>query len=158
MKKISQIDFELYSDGEPVWARDSSHFVTERDGLITVSITGEVTTLFTFELIPEYEYVSQYRWSPDETKIAMWLWNTEQKNNVLAIFDSSSNSLTIYDIYQGGYDSMPYWSPDGRFLLINGDFMDDAQSKSGVLILDVVSNTFFRISEKSTAAGWVIMR
>ncbi len=85
----------------------------------------------------------QFAWSPDGNKV---LYSTETKDVIFTVADHNS-----YDISVEG-NSVPYWSPDSRFLLLEGmhtlQLVRIADQQQQVLLSDSTSS-----SERTTIAG-----
>ncbi|HEU5229891.1 MAG TPA: hypothetical protein VFU49_18880 [Ktedonobacteraceae bacterium] len=72
--------------------------------LILGTTNGQTTTLATCDCI-------QFAWSPDGNRI---LYSTGSTYTIVNLSDHSSFDIT------GVGNSVPYWSPDGQFLLLDG--------------------------------------
>lgn len=72
--------------------------------LVLRTLTGQTTTLATCDCI-------QFAWSPDGNQV---LYSTESTYTVVNIRGRSSFTIT------GATDSVPYWSPDSQFLVLDG--------------------------------------
>jgi Tol biopolymer transport system component len=162
---VQEIAYSSRNYLEPIWSANGDKLLIGRGGLLSVTVNGDINTLFTLSSIPEYSDISQSRWSPNESQVGMWLWNDGKKESVLAIFDIPLNTINIYDIYRYDFTSYgipifspPYWSPDGQYLLVHGAYSEGTETITGILILDVKSNTIYKISENSHAEGWVLLK
>jgi hypothetical protein len=92
-----------------LYALSTSSTQAFRDGTYNVQLTlrspdGQATTLTNC-------ICSQFAWSPDGNEV---LYSVGSSYSVLKLSDHSSFTTT------GESDSIPYWSPDGRFLLLDG--------------------------------------
>jgi hypothetical protein len=72
--------------------------------LILSTVTGQTTTLTTCAC-------TQFAWSPDGKQV---LFSTGSTYTILTLSDKSTFAI------QGEENSIPYWSPDSRFLLLDG--------------------------------------
>jgi Tol biopolymer transport system component len=77
---------------------------THRMQLVQRTLAGQTTTLATCDCI-------QFAWSPDGNQV---LYSTSSTYTIMNISDLSSFTIT------GVANSIPYWSPDSRFLVLDG--------------------------------------
>lgn len=97
---------------------------TQRMQLVLRTLTGQTTTLASCDCI-------QFAWSPDGSQV---LYSTASTYTIVNIRDLSSFTIT------GAAGSVPYWSPDSRFLVLDGPHMlmlvQIANAQKSVLLSD----------------------
>jgi Tol biopolymer transport system component len=97
---------------------------THRVQLVLRTLTGQTTTLATCDCI-------QFAWSPNGNQI---LYSTGSTDIVVNIRDHSSFTIT------GAADSVPYWSPDSQFLVLDGPhslmLVQTANAHNSILLND----------------------
>ena len=92
--------------------------------LILRTLTGQTTTLASCDC-------RQFAWSPDGNRV---LYSTASTYTIVNIRDLSSFTIT------GVAGSIPYWSPDSRFLVLDGSHMlmlvQIANAQKSILLSD----------------------
>jgi hypothetical protein len=107
--------------------------------LVLRTLTGQTTTLATCDCI-------QFAWSPNGNQV---LYSTESTYTIVNIRDLSSLTIT------GVAGSVPYWSPDNRFLVLDGPhtltLVQTANARKSILLSDT-SSTSETVSTGSTGS------
>ena len=115
----------------------------------------QLTHLFnTFGLALTIDSLS---WSPDGDKIAFWL-HDRKANSTLMVTDHAIGNTVNYCILNVAAASCPisfsapFWSPDGKYLMIENRY---ATGKNKVLVVDPSNNSSFPIAENASPVGWM---
>jgi hypothetical protein len=157
----------------PVWSPDDTKFTISlsttyhlgppwNQELFTINRDGQMTRL-TY-LTEQYDevYMGNYNWSPDGRYIAFWWDDTSIPPypglavvGRLAVVDTYTNEFIDYCIpVCNGGDAGPYWSPDGRQVVVQS--CDVGTEKSRVVIVDIVQGYAVQIGEKMGGLiGWM---
>ena len=129
----------LGGDFEPAWSPDGIHiaFTSLRDGYMEIYMinleTNTVTRLTKAQSILGGVYARQAAWNPFGSQIA-YVQKRLGLSQIWVTTDGDANmSKPNYQLVQSGnllLDSMPAWSPDGKFVVFNQtNFSGTAPSK-----------------------------
>jgi hypothetical protein len=174
----------------PVWSPDGSQFVVDTlasdidplryankglnsEELLLVSKYGNVTRLtYLADEFDEFS-LSGYVWSPDGTRIAMWLSATPSVYSDLpskysfdfrlAILDVITKQLTSYCILGSSeFANTIVWSPDGQQLLVNAWNMEKSNATQkpirniyDTVLIDLSRNYAAKIADETVPIGWL---
>ncbi len=120
-------------------ARQDSGSFQSAIQLLLRSNNGQTTVLTTCQC-------TQFAWSPDGKNV---LYSTSTAYTLLNVFDHTSFTLT------GETGSVPYWSPDGQFLLLDGlhtlSLIQLATKSSHMLLSDSMNTQSSNTGKSHTA-------
>ncbi len=143
----------------PVWSPDGSQFGLPgqfleggdiRFELFTVSKAGQIKQLTHLSNIVSTRGLV-FSWSPDNSKIAMYL---EFIADHAAMLDLNSGKITDYCVEKNGFtEKGPIWSPDGTQILVYDQY---SQKHSRVILIDTVQNYAAVIAEDMEPVGWTV--
>lgn len=168
---ISQyLTVEEYYQGDPVWSKDGSKFLTigidnsanqsASEDIYEITRDGVARRLTYFEtLITDYTLV-KLSWSPDEKKIA-FLVNSNQtpcgprrESPYLGVYEYDSPEKVKLYCYESFYFFTPVWSPDSRQLLLMTRDPDDWH-QSPMLLVDTEEDYAAVMDKNLLPVAWM---
>lgn len=130
-----------------------------RQEIFTMSLKGEIKR--ETHLAEQYDsvFITQYEWSPDGTKIAIWISTdpesplTDSTTNLL-VLDIPTGALTDYCEFNMWPDfNSTVWSPDSHQILFGE--VDQASGNITNYLLDIASDSLFKLEMKMLPVGWL---
>ena len=146
-------------DGEAVVI--AGNHITGAFELYLIDRNGKITQLTHLNAYYTGEFFQNYSWSPDGSKIAIWLNVYPFKSGQLAILDLESGQVTNYCVPGDETAPMsaltytahaPIWSPDGRQVVVQNLHADRS---SRVILVDIVQGWAAEIAKNMEPVGWL---
>jgi Tol biopolymer transport system component len=149
---------------QPVWSSDGKHFVMALENKYLETLDDPSHELFLVEqdgktkqlthLTNYYKdtvRIGSYSWSPDNSRVAFQLMY--QDKGQLAVVDTRTNEVKVYNLPGSFVHHEPVWSPDGKTILIDGYF--EVSQDYWTVLIDLDKNRAIKIVQGSFPVGWV---
>jgi len=149
---------------EPTWSPDGKYFVMALENMYVENLNYPAHELFlgnasgqtrrlTYlaDFFNDTVRIGYYTWSPDNIHIAFQVEHGETAQ--LAVINITTDELTVYQLNGYFVDHNPVWSPDGKYILIDGRFKDS--NDYWTLLVDLEKNRTMKTAKKSFPVGWV---
>jgi Tol biopolymer transport system component len=149
---------------KPAWSSDGRYFVIALENkyietleypsheLFLVGQNGDTKQLtYLMKFYNDTIRIGSYSWSPDNSRVAFQLMH--QDKGQLAVVDSATNEVKVYDLPGYFVHHEPIWSPDGKFILIDGYF--EGSKDYWTVLVDLNKNHAIKIAINSFPVGWV---
>lgn len=149
---------------KPVWSPDGKNFVMALENMYVENLdypahelflgsdSGQAERLtYLSDFLNDTVRIAYYSWSPDNIHVAFQVSYDGQGQ--LAVTNTATGELTIYKSSGDFVHHEPIWSPDGKFILIDGYFDDSMDYWT--LLVDLNKNCAMKIAINSFPAGWV---
>jgi hypothetical protein len=149
---------------EPVWSPSGSEFVMALENmyvenhdypsheLFLASDSGQTKRLtYLSNFFDDSVRLGYYSWSPDNIHVAFQV--IYDRSGQLATINTVTDELIIYRMPGDFVHHKPIWSPDGKFILIDGYFNDTLDHWT--LLVDLDRNRIIKVAINSFPVGWV---
>jgi hypothetical protein len=156
--RLEVADELLLLHGQAEWAPDGSKFVVgapqEIGSLILelfiVGRNGKVIQIIpTVETNMQNATIDNPTWSPNGRNIAFWL------NGSLSVLDTETDTIKYYCLESlNPVGLRPIWSPSGQQIIVNN--IENVQSPSRVIAVDIEENKVIEIAKDYIAIGWMV--
>ena len=169
-KLLANWDFIL---SVPRWSPDGSRLVVEGPTsdqsdleLFLISRDGQIEQLTNLNAYSHIVYLN-YSWSPDGQYVAAWVADKESTVNLakneaeLVIIDTRTRLVTDTCIrvkyrgtgYGGRPPTAPFWSPDGKQLVVMDWYEADHRR---VILVDPARGLATQIAQDMEPVGWML--
>ncbi len=155
--------------GPPVWTPDGQQFAmtleeiprinTLADELYSITRDGQLTQITNLKAYYSVLMkIVHYSWSPNKQRIAFWIeygWQNYLDYQQLAVLNLKTQQVTNYCISGMMSAHEPNWSPDGRYLVVEGNPGKNVNTHN-VILVDLLKINAIQIGENLRPVGWMI--
>ena len=157
----------------PVWSSNGQFFVMALEDQYVPTLTYPAHELYQVDrdgkaerityLTSYYNYflrIDSYSWSPDNQQIAFHISYRWKGNNLpedqLAVLNTQTKEVTVFYIPGSFPHHVPVWSPDGRYILIDGYFYDKPFTGDyWTIMVDLANGYAKKIAKDSFPLAWL---
>ncbi|MEP7135737.1 MAG: hypothetical protein ABI904_12470 [Chloroflexota bacterium] len=152
-KEIARISQSGFADaGLPVqWSSDSKQAILrvwEGDNMysfISIHKNGQTETVLR-------QNASSFSLSPDNKKLAFWLYNNSKKKWEFSVRNLQTKEITNYCLESKYFPITPIWSVDSQNLVL--EFIEDSANASVVLV-NLNQGLAIQIAKNAKPIGWL---